>query len=138
MTASGLVEHFFRHEYGRLVATLSRRVGVRHIETIEDAVQSALLTALHTWTTDGEPDNPSAWLFRVAYNQLIGDLRRQTGRRRILERRAGEGPVALDCGPDAFLAGEVRDDLLRMLLVCCDDAIPVESQLVLALKTLCG
>lgn len=43
-------------------------------------------------------------------------------------------------GPEAetFLAGEVRDDLLRMLFVCCDDAIPVESQLVLALKTLCG
>ena len=36
------------------------------------------------------------------------------------------------------MAGEVQDDLLRMLFVCCDDAIPVESQLVLALKTLCG
>jgi predicted RNA polymerase sigma factor len=35
-------------------------------------------------------------------------------------------------------AGEVRDDLLRMLFVCCDDAIPRESQLVMALKTLCG
>jgi len=32
----------------------------------------------------------------------------------------------------------VRDDLLRMLFVCCDEAIPVESQLVFALKTLCG
>ncbi len=41
-------------------------------------------------------------------------------------------------GPEVFLAGEVRDDLLRMLFVCCDEAIPVKSQLVLALKTLCG
>lgn len=41
-------------------------------------------------------------------------------------------------GPEPFLAGEVRDDLLQMLFVCCDEAIPVESQLVLALKTLCG
>ncbi len=36
------------------------------------------------------------------------------------------------------MTGEVRDDLLRMLFVCCDEAIPVESQLVFALKTLCG
>jgi predicted RNA polymerase sigma factor len=50
VTTPGLVEHFFRHEYGRLVATLSRRVGVQHIEDVEDAVQSALMTALETWT----------------------------------------------------------------------------------------
>ena len=42
----GLVEHFFRHEYGRLVAMLARRVGVQHLEVVEDAVQSALMTAL--------------------------------------------------------------------------------------------
>ena len=56
-----LVEHFFRHEYGRLVATLSRRIGVQYIEAVEDAVQSALMTALETWTIAGLPDNPSAW-----------------------------------------------------------------------------
>jgi len=33
-----LVEHFFRHEYGRLVALLTRRVGVRHLDLVEDAV----------------------------------------------------------------------------------------------------
>jgi hypothetical protein len=68
-----VVEHFFRHEYGRLVATLSCRVGVHLIEDVEDAVQSALMTALETWTTGGLPDNPPAWLFRVAYNHLMGE-----------------------------------------------------------------
>jgi len=57
-----LVEHFFRHEYGRLVAMLSRRVGVQHIDAIEDAVQSALMTALETWPIAGLPENPLAWL----------------------------------------------------------------------------
>ncbi|HEX2100026.1 MAG TPA: sigma factor, partial [Candidatus Synoicihabitans sp.] len=75
MTAPGLVEHFFRHEYGRLVATLSRRVGVHHLEDVEDAVQSALLTAFEIWTRAGLPDNPGAWLFRVASNNLLGELR---------------------------------------------------------------
>jgi predicted RNA polymerase sigma factor len=82
LTTPKLVEHFFRHEYGRLVATLSCRVGVQYIEDVEDAVQSALMTALETWTIAGLPDNPPAWLFRVAHNNLMGELRRRTGHRR--------------------------------------------------------
>ena len=85
-----MVEHFFRHEYGRLVAMLSRRVGAQYIEVIEDAVQSALMTALESWTIAGLPDNPSAWLFRVAHNNLMGELRQRTSRRRILEQSAAE------------------------------------------------
>ncbi len=138
MTTATLVEHFFRHEYGRLVAMLGRRVGVQHIEAIEDAVQSALMTALQSWTRAGLPESPSAWLFRVAHNNLIGDLRQRTRRRRILEENADEDAETAENGPEVFLAGEVQDSLLRMLFVCCDEAIPVESQLVLALKTLCG
>jgi predicted RNA polymerase sigma factor len=138
LTTPKLVEHFFRHEYGRLVATLSHRVGVQYIEDVEDAVQSALMTALETWTITDLPDNPSAWLFRVAHNNVMGELRRRTGRRRILEQNVKGDIGTLENGPEIFLAGEVRDDLLRMLFVCCDEAIPVESRLVLALKTLCG
>ena len=65
MTTPTLVEHFFRHEYGRLVAMLSHRVGVQHIEAVEDAVQSALMSALEAWTIAGVPENPSAWVRRV-------------------------------------------------------------------------
>ena len=46
MSTPKLVEHFFRHEYGRLVAMLSRRVGVQNLEAVEDAVQAALMAAL--------------------------------------------------------------------------------------------
>lgn len=84
--APGLVEHFFRREYGRLVATLTRTAGVRHLELVEDAVQSALLTALAAWTAHGVPEHPGGWLYRVAYNNLIGELRQKTDRLRILER----------------------------------------------------
>lgn len=133
-----MVEHFFRHEYGRLVAVLSRRVGVRHLEDVEDAVQSALLTALETWTRAGPPENPSGWLYRVAYNHLTGELRRRTGRQRLLDQHGTETALAANAQAPPFLDGEITDDLLRMLFVCCDDAIPEESQLVLALKTLCG
>lgn len=138
LTTPQLVAHFFRHEYGRLVAMLARRVGVQYIEAIEDAVQSALMAALESWTRAGLPDNPSAWLFRVAHNNLISELRQHTRRRRILEENAAEDVATPENGPAVFLTREVQDGLLQMLFVCCDEAIPVESHLVLALKTLCG
>src|SRR5947199_9538829 len=82
---SGLVEHFFRREYGRLVAILTRKVGVRHVDLVEDAVQTALLTALTSWVAKGLPEDPGAWLYHVAHNHLIGVLRKDAGRLRILE-----------------------------------------------------
>lgn len=117
---------------------LTRRVGAHHIELVEDAVQSALMAALTTWTDQGLPDDPGAWLFRVAHNQLIGDLRRKAGRLRLLEEEAGDLAGETGRPADSYFVDEVRDDMLRMLFVCCDDAIPQESRLVLALKTLCG
>ena len=151
-SAPALAEHFFRHEYGRLVAVLTRKVGVGRLDLVEDAVQGALASALMAWTTGGLPTDPGAWLFRVAYHHLIGDLRRTAGRQRILQRNgvgvipgAGVGSSTSASVGDGdsessplYLANEVRDDLLRMLFICCDDVIPRESQLALALKTLCG
>lgn len=133
-----LVEHFFRHEYGRLVATLSRRTGVQHLEAVEDAAQSALMAALESWTVAGLPDDPSAWLFRVAHNGLLGELRQRARRRRTLEESGADVVEVPEEAPGPLLAGQVQDDLLGMLFVCCDEALPPDSQLVLALKTLCG
>jgi RNA polymerase sigma factor (sigma-70 family) len=116
---------------------LSCRIGAEHIEDVEDAVQSALMTALEHWTIAGLPENPSAWLFRVAYNNLFGELRQRARRRRILQQNV-TGDFWIENAPKSFLQDEVQDDLLRMLFICCDDTIPLESQLVFALKTLCG
>jgi RNA polymerase sigma factor (sigma-70 family) len=129
---------FFRHEYGRLVAMLSRRMGTRHLEAIEDAVQSALMAALESWTKGGVPDNPSAWLYRAAHNHVVGELRQRARRECLVEQHTGEATVSVEDAPNVFLAGDVRDDLIRMLFACCEDSIPLESQLVIALKTLCG
>jgi RNA polymerase sigma factor (sigma-70 family) len=135
---SALGQHFFRHEYGRLVSILSRRVGARHLDLIEDAVQLALTAAVETWQRSGAPENPSAWLFRVAHNHLVGELRRSTRQAELAARHRPEGEPATADDVQAFLGGDVRDDCLRMLFACCEDAIPLESQLVLALKVLCG
>lgn len=133
-SASGLVEHYFRREYAGLVALLTRRVGLGRLEAVEDAVQAALLAAMTAWL-EGVPTEPRAWLYRVAHNHLVGVLRKDGGQRRILD---GVQVEEAEASPDAFFAGEIEDELLRMLFVCCDDELPVESRLVLALKTLCG
>ena len=116
---------------------LTRRVGVRHLEFVEDAVQSALMAALTAWAEE-TPEEPSAWLYQVAYRRLIQDLRQKGRRENILEEVAGSSPDGRGEPANAFFPAEIRDDLLRMLFVCCDEAIPWESRLVLALKTLCG
>jgi RNA polymerase sigma factor (sigma-70 family) len=138
LTGPGLAEHFFRHEYGRLVALLCRHVGLRHLEAVEDAVQAALVAALETWTRSGAPDNPSAWLYRVAHNRLIDELRQTNRRLRLAEQHGADLMEAVDDPAGIYLLADVQDDLLRLLFACCDDSIPVESQLVFALKTVCG
>jgi RNA polymerase sigma factor (sigma-70 family) len=135
---TGIGSDFFRHEYGRLVAMLSRRFGIHNVEAVEDAVQFALGVALETWPRSNVPDNPSAWLFRVAHNHVLGELRRSAHRADLaLQHHALLEPHELD-SQHVFLASDVRDDMLRMLFACCDDSLPVEAQLVLALKVLCG
>ena len=67
-TPAGLVEHFFRHETGRLHGALIRLLGVNHLSLAEDLTQEAMLRALHAWSMGGVPANPSAWITQVAMN----------------------------------------------------------------------
>ncbi len=132
-SASELPEHYFRHEFGRLVAVLSRRFGVHRLELCEDAAQTALLRALETWPLGAAPDDRGAWLYRVATNHVLDALRRQAAATATLP----ESPDGKTEEP-AYFASEMRDDLLRMLFVCAEPSISPEAQLALALKTLCG
>lgn len=138
MTETALVENFFRHEYGWLVASLARRVGGRHIAEIEDAAQTALERALETWPRHGAPDIPSAWLLRVAANSLLDTIRKEERRGRLLSAFADPGQDDGAHAPEARFVREVPDDLLHMLFSCCDPAIPTASQLAFSLKILCG
>lgn len=126
-----LVEHYFRHESARLVASLTRQWGIRHLGLVEDVVQSALLRALTSWSLRGVPAEPGAWLYRVASRLIIDALRRDLRWAPLHGREVAVSAEARD-------ADEVGDDQLRMIFVCCDEAVPAESQVAVALKTLCG
>ena len=61
---SQIVEHFFRHETGRLHGALTRMLGPGNLTLVEDVAQGALLQAMRTWSIGGVPPNPSAWITR--------------------------------------------------------------------------
>ncbi|MEM1022127.1 MAG: sigma-70 family RNA polymerase sigma factor [Myxococcota bacterium] len=138
MNDPAIVDHFFRHAYGRLVAMLSRRVGLAHLDLVEDAVQSALMEAVHRWPQGPRPKEPIAWLYKVAHRRLLDEFRRRTRQWSLLDRHHHRLPQVVSPPPDAQFAAELSDDLLRLLFVCCDPNLPPESQLVVALKLLCG
>lgn len=133
-----LVEHFFRHEYGRLVAMLTRSFGIRNIELIEDVVQSVLSKAIQTWGRSGLPDNPGAWLFRSARNLAIDTIRRELTEQRLLHGTLAQHTDLAVSGADSVVSEEVGDESLKLLFLCCHPTIPLESSVAFALKTVSG
>jgi RNA polymerase sigma-70 factor (ECF subfamily) len=136
---SQVVEHLFRHESGKMVATLTRIFGLEHLHLAEDVIQEALVKALQTWPYYGIPKNPSAWIMRVSRNLALDVVRREKVFRdkeaeiiHLIEHRQAPNEHTHD------LDVEVKDDRLRMMFVCCHPQIPQEAQVALALKTLCG
>src|ERR1700722_10995813 len=72
-----IVEDLFRRESGRVVSTLTRIFGPRHLALAEDVAQEALIKALQLWPHRGVPANPSAWLIQTAKNLALDSLRRE-------------------------------------------------------------
>jgi RNA polymerase sigma-70 factor (ECF subfamily) len=138
LSSSEDIEHVFRHEYGKLVALLSRRFSVQNIDAIEDAVQWSLAQALDKWCREGKPSNPSAWLYRVACRHLLSELRTNQRRAHLLEEHLWIDEHPKTDNEDIPFTQELNDSMLRMLFVACNNNIPVESQLVFTLKSLCG
>ncbi|MCW9018065.1 MAG: sigma-70 family RNA polymerase sigma factor, partial [Kangiellaceae bacterium] len=142
MSGKTLPDHFFRREYGKLIAVLSRRFGGYQIEAIEDAVQNALVKSIEQWTYQELPENPSAWLFTVAKNNLLNELRNQSSRTALIEQHSLEinqgSELNQNLEPSYFLSQEINDDLLNLLFVGCDKSLPLESQIVFTLRILCG
>lgn len=136
-----IVDHLFRHESGKMIAVLSKLLGLQNLQTAQDIAQDTLLQALHTWSYKGLPDNPAAWLYRVARNKAVDYIRRENTFRTIRSQHAYllQSEYTLHPTVHSFFAeGEIWDSQLRMMFACCHPSIPVDSQIALSLKTLCG
>src|SRR5438552_467495 len=126
---SQVVEHLFRHEGAKMVATLTRIFGIEHLTLAEDVVQEALARALQTWPFYGIPQNPAAWIMRASRNLALDVVRRQ----KVFRNKEAEIVHLMEAAtPSSRLVpiedNEIADDGLRMMFVCCHPLIPAEAQ----------
>lgn len=132
-----LVGHLFRHEAGKMAAVLARMLGSQSFDEVDDIVQDTLLKALEVWKFKGIPENPSAWLYKVARNKAIDRLRQRKKLSQNLKTTQIKEGLFAEEWPVNF-EKEIEDSVLRMMFACCHPAIPVESQIAFTLKILGG
>jgi RNA polymerase sigma-70 factor (ECF subfamily) len=134
--AHRLVDHLFRARAGQMVAWLTRVFGPAHLELAEEVVQDALLKALQQWPYSGVPDNPGAWLLRVARNGALDVLRRHSAFREREHEIIAE--LTRGGGAGEPVRWAVEDDELRMVFMCCHPSLPPDARVALSLKTVGG
>jgi RNA polymerase sigma factor (sigma-70 family) len=135
------VDHLFRHEAGKMVSVLTRIFGFPNIEQAEDIVHDTLLKALETWRYGHIPENPQAWLYRVAKNKALDLIRREKLKYKIENELSVFLKSEYTLVPsinEMFTEGEIKDSQLRMMFACCHPSLSHEAQITLILKTLCG
>jgi RNA polymerase sigma-70 factor, ECF subfamily len=111
----------------------------RDLDTAEEAFQESCLRALKSWPENGPPRDPAAWLIMVGRNVAIDAVRR---RGKQLPLPPEELISDLDDAEAALtqrLDGEhYRDDILRLLFICCHPELPATQQIALALRIVSG
>jgi len=111
----------------------------RNLDTAEEAFQNACLRALKSWPQNGPPRDAAAWLIMVGRNVAIDELRRS---RRQETLPAEEAISDLDDAEDALTerldGSHYRDDILRLLFICCHPELPATQQIALALRIVSG
>jgi RNA polymerase sigma factor (sigma-70 family) len=141
------VDAVWRLESARIIAGLARLTG--DLGLAEDLAQDALVAALSQWPGSGIPPNPGAWLMSTARHRAIDRLRRDQRLRRNLGQLGHElhtrqqaavfgGPADFAAKLDALDAGEVQDDLLRLMFVACHPVLSAQARVALTLRLLGG
>jgi RNA polymerase sigma-70 factor (ECF subfamily) len=102
-------------------------------------VQEAFVVALERWPSDGVPQNPGAWITRVARNRAIDRLRREKTlrmKKEVLEGLEALAPTFEELESEA--EPEMPDDRLRLIFTCCHPALRPQARVALTLRTLGG
>lgn len=137
-SAGQLVEHFFRHESAKLIAVLTRAFGFQRLDLIEDAVQAAMMEAMQAWSAQGVPANPAAWIHRAAKNRVFDALRRDATYQHALTVIGHSTDDQTELVDQWLGEEQIPDSLLRMMFVCCHQALDRKTQIALTLKVMCG
>jgi len=133
----GWIDLAFRAARPRAMGALLRYF--RDLDLAEEAFQEACLGALKKWPETGPPRDPAAWLIFVGRNAAL-DVVRRLGKQEALP---DDDALPADDDTEAELAERLdgahyRDDILRLLFVCCHPELPATQQIALALRIVCG
>ena len=111
----------------------------RDLDTAEEAFQEACLRALRVWPQNGPPRDAAAWLILVGRNAAMDDVRRRAKQVTLPDEATlsnlddAESELA-----DRLDGAHYRDDILRLLFICCHPELPATQQIALALRIVCG
>lgn len=111
----------------------------RNLDTAEEAFQEACLRALRTWPQNGPPRDSAAWLIFVGRNAALDDVRRRTRQVPLPDEATFSDLEDAESALADRLDGQhYRDDILRLLFICCHPELPGTQQIALALRIVCG
>ncbi len=111
----------------------------RNLDLAEEAYQEACLRALKTWPKNGPPRDSAAWLIMVGRNAALDHARRQARLADLPDENAISDLENTE--PDIVErldAADYRDDILRLLFICCHPDLPATQQIALALRIVSG
>jgi RNA polymerase sigma factor (sigma-70 family) len=128
------IEHLLRELTPQVLGTVVRKF--RDFAAAEDAVQEAALAASMQWPSEGLPDNPRAWLTKVAFRRLTDQLRSESARRRRETELVEEASRNFESPAFGFAPQE--DDTLVLLFMCCHPALTPASAIALTLRAVGG
>jgi len=111
----------------------------RDLDTAEEAYQDACLRALKTWPQNGPPRDPAAWLIMVGRNVALDGVRRQAKQVALPDEATLSDTDDVEAATAERLDdSQYRDDILRLLFICCHPELPAVQQIALALRIVCG
>lgn len=111
----------------------------RDLDAAEEAFQDACLRALKNWPTNGPPRDPAAWLIFVGRNSGIDAVRKRAKQAplpeedQISDLEDAETDIA-----ERLDGAHYRDDILRLLFICCHPDLPATQQIAVALRIVSG
>ena len=120
----------------RAMAALVRNF--RDLDLAEEAFQEACLRALRTWPQNGPPRDAAAWLIMVGKNAAIDTVRRQRKEQPLPPEMISDLSDAEASTVARIDEADYRDDILRLLFVCCHPQLPATQQIALALRIVSG
>ena len=111
----------------------------RDLDTAEEAFQEACLRALRTWPQKGPPRDPAAWLIFVGRNAGVDDIRKRSRNQALPdEEKLSDLEDAEPAMAERLDSADYRDDVLRLMFICCHPDLPATQQIALALRIVSG